>query len=129
MEKEILTKRHTRNKTKRFLVFLLLFVACSSSVFAQSKTISGVVTSAGEPLIGAKKKEKGTQTFLKKLHSRPVKNEEKSTEYEYVFDCSELQAYNYFFSFGADAEILSPPSLRQKFADSYAAASKLYQAK
>ena len=60
MEKEILTKRHTRNKTKRFLVFLLLFVACSSSVFAQSKTISGVVTSAGEPLIGASIAEKGT---------------------------------------------------------------------
>ena len=79
--------------------------------------------------IHVKLTEKGTQTFLKKLHSRPVKNEEKSTEYEYVFDCSELQAYNYFFSFGADAEILSPPSLRQKFADSYAAASKLYQAK
>ena len=60
MEKEILTKRHTRNKTKRFLVFLLLFVACSSSVFAQSKTISGIVTSAGEPLIGASIAEKGT---------------------------------------------------------------------
>lgn len=77
--------------------------------------------------IHVKLTENGKQTFLKKLHSRPVKNEKKSTTDEYVFDCSEFQAYNYFFSFGADAEILSPLSLRQKFADSYSAASKLYQ--
>lgn len=39
---------------------MLLFLACGSSVFAQSKTISGIVASAGEPLMGASIAEKGT---------------------------------------------------------------------
>ena len=60
MEKGIFTKKQTRNRTKSIIAFLLLFVACSSSVFAQSKNISGVVVSAGEPLIGASIAEKGT---------------------------------------------------------------------
>lgn len=60
MEKEIFTTKQTRQKAKSLLVFLLLFMACGSSVFAQSKNISGVVASAGEPLIGASIAEKGT---------------------------------------------------------------------
>lgn len=60
MEKEIFTTKQTRQKAKSLLVFLLLFMAYGSSVFAQSKNISGVVASAGEPLIGASIAEKGT---------------------------------------------------------------------
>lgn len=60
MEKENFTTKQTRQRAKGLLVFLLLFMACGSSVFAQSKNISGVVASAGEPLIGASIAEKGT---------------------------------------------------------------------
>ena len=60
MEKENFTTQRTRKKAWSFLCFLLLFLACGSSVFAQSKTISGIVASAGEPLMGASIAEKGT---------------------------------------------------------------------
>lgn len=43
-----------------------------------------------------------------------------------VFCCTELQAGNYFFRFGADAEILSPGTLREKFRDGYAEALFAY---
>ena len=60
MEKENFTTKQTRQRAKGFLIFLLLFMACGSSVFAQSKKISGIVAAAGEPLIGASIAEKGT---------------------------------------------------------------------
>lgn len=60
MEKENFTKKRTRGRIKDILVFLLLFMACGGSVFAQSTKISGIVVSAGEPLIGASIAEKGT---------------------------------------------------------------------
>lgn len=41
-------------------------------------------------------------------------------------DCSYEQIRNYFFSFGAEAEILSPNSLRDQFKEELAAALNLY---
>ena len=60
MEKENFITQRTRKKARSLLCFLLLFLACGSSVFAQSKIISGIVASAGEPLMGASIAEKGT---------------------------------------------------------------------
>lgn len=39
--------------------------------------------------------------------------------YDLTFDCSHQQIRNYFFSFGVEAEIISPIELRKKFADEY----------
>jgi len=44
----------------------------------------------------------------------------------FTFYCSEAQAENYFFKFGANAEIIEPASLRDKFKDMYHDASALY---
>lgn len=62
-----------------------------------------------------------------KLSSRPEKIEALSTDDVYVFDCSLRQAFNYFFSFGADAEILSPDELRNEFIENYSSALTIYR--
>lgn len=74
----------------------------------------------GEPeKIEIRLTEKGKQIYRNKLHLRPVKDKVASTDDVYVFYCSEMQAYNYFFAFGQEAEILSPVSLRQRFINGY----------
>ncbi len=47
--------------------------------------------------------------------------------YELTFDCSYNQIRNYFFSFGADAEIISPSSVREWFFRDYQNALRAYQ--
>lgn len=47
--------------------------------------------------------------------------------YELTFDCSYNQIRNYFFSFGADAEIISPSTLREWFFRDYQNALSTYQ--
>lgn len=44
----------------------------------------------------------------------------------YTFDCTQNQIEFYFFKFGADAEILEPEDLRNKFAEMYEEALKNY---
>lgn len=44
----------------------------------------------------------------------------------YTFDCTLRQAENYFFKFGEDAEIISPPSLRNSFFKKYKQAYNRY---
>ena len=68
----------------------------------------------------------GKRTFHNKLYSRPAKNEALSTEDEYVFFCSENQAFHYFYSFGPDAEIISPLSLRERMIKSHMDAISKY---
>lgn len=46
--------------------------------------------------------------------------------YELVFDCSQPQIRNYFFSFGKEAEIISPKSLRDNFIKEYKEAYEQY---
>lgn len=46
--------------------------------------------------------------------------------YELVFDCSHRQIRNYFFSFGKEAEIISPKSLRDEFIKDYKEAYEQY---
>lgn len=56
--------------------------------------------------------------------SKPEPDE--SGEVTLEFDCSELQIENYFYMYGADAYIVSPMVLRQKFAEHYQRALELY---
>ncbi len=70
--------------------------------------------------------KKGQQSYKQRLYSRPVKIESLSTEDVYVFDCTYLEIYNYFFSFGADAEVISPPYMRTRFKNAYENALKQY---
>ena len=70
--------------------------------------------------------DEGKHIFHTKLNSRPVKDTEKSTDNEYVFYCSKRQAYNYFFSFGQNAEILNPPEIREMFKAEYQKALNNY---
>lgn len=62
--------------------------------------------------------ERGQKSYKTKLYSRPVKEPESSGD-TYVFRCSLLQAYNYFFPFGKEAEILEPQRLRERFIKGY----------
>jgi predicted DNA-binding transcriptional regulator YafY len=45
---------------------------------------------------------------------------------EFVFKCTEAQAEFYFFKFGKDAEILEPEELRNKLANMYDEALRMY---
>lgn len=80
--------------------------------------------------------EKGYKIlFLKVIaHQRPIPmSEPKSIEidgelfFDLEFDCSYEQIRNYFFSFGAEAEIMSPTSLRERFIREYMTAINRYQ--
>ena len=78
-----------------------------------------------ETKVVVKLSEKGERLLKTILNSKPVKTE-KVGEGLYHFFCSEEQAYNYFFSFSAEAEILSPPALREKLKHSYQSGLKNY---
>ena len=70
--------------------------------------------------------DNGKRIFRQRITSRPMKDDFLSTDDIYVFSCSEYQAYIYFFSFGEDAEILAPDSLRKKLSIAYGNAAKKY---
>ena len=60
--------------------------------------------------------------------SEPIKVlKDEKTYYELTFDCSYYQIKNYFFPFGAEAEIVSPPLVREWFVNDYQKALSLYQ--
>lgn len=71
--------------------------------------------------------ENGKRSYQSRLYSRPNKIEVLSKDDIYVFDCSHLQALNYFFPFGEDAEILSPETLRERFRNMHEKALKRYK--
>lgn len=82
----------------------------------------------GKPvLIKVRLTEDGKGIYRSKLSSRPEKIDTLSTDDVYVFDCSLRQAFNYFFSFGADAEILAPCELRNEFKKTYFSALATYR--
>ena len=76
--------------------------------------------------IKVKLTEEGKKIYRSKLSSRPEKIEALSTDDVYVFDCSLRQAFNYFFSFGRNAEILEPSELRNEFIENYSSALTAY---
>lgn len=69
--------------------------------------------------------ENGRRLYESALFLRPVLHciDEKGM---FHFHCTSMQAGSYFLRFGADAEILSPESLRESFADTYRKAANLY---
>ena len=70
----------------------------------------------------------GERLYGRMLHLRPAFTE-KSREQPGVciFTCSPRQAENYFFNFGAEAEILEPAWLREEFQKKYRAAAEVYE--
>ncbi|WP_456297519.1 hypothetical protein [Catonella morbi] len=70
--------------------------------------------------------EEGQKLYNRILHLRPkyVRIEEKNI---YVFDCSLKQIEYYFFKFGKEAEIISPPQLREKFKNDHLEAYEVYK--
>lgn len=82
--------------------------------------------------------EKGYNSLYLKIiaYQRPIPiNEPKLIEkdgnrfFELVFDCSHQQIRNYFFSYGAEVEIICPSSLRETFINEYKKAIEHYNPK
>lgn len=69
--------------------------------------------------------DNGIKKYRTQLHLRP-KYESIEEKYVYSFQCTEAQAEFYFFKFGADAEILEPAHLAEKFRRMYQRAYQLY---
>ena len=74
------------------------------------------------------------ETYLRHIaRQRPIPVKEpkaviinNETFYELEFDCSHIQIMNYFFSFGADAIIVSPKEVRDKLIEKYKDAFEKY---
>ncbi len=67
----------------------------------------------------------GRRVFLQRSYMRPVPEDIRGDVYR--FNCTPMQARNYFLSFGKEAEILEPASLRKEFMKIYREAAKLYE--
>ncbi len=59
----------------------------------------------------------GEKMFRQRLYARPVVKEVK--EDTYSFQCTQRQAFLYFFTFTGEAEVLSPPELREMMREAY----------
>ena len=70
--------------------------------------------------------ENGKQIYQSRLSNRPERIEALSTDHIYVFDCTPRQIFNFFFSFGPEAEIMSPESIREHFHNTLADTLSLY---
>jgi hypothetical protein len=72
----------------------------------------------------------GIRRFQNKLFLRPYPIERQSLpngDEVFTFKCTPYQIESYFFTFGAEAELLSPAHLRERFRQLYQTASELYQ--
>lgn len=71
---------------------------------------------------------KGLESFRRQLYLRPQFYEiDKNDKHIYTFHCTEIQATNYFFKMGWDANIVEPTYLHDKFMKRYERALKSYQ--
>lgn len=76
--------------------------------------------------------EQGMRNYKEWINQRPpytekcISTTDDKIRYMLSFNCSERQIQNYFFKFGAEAEILEPESLRNLFSAMYHSASELY---
>lgn len=68
---------------------------------------------------------KGLENLARQLYMRPHTCQKLSAD-TFVFTCTEVQAINYFFKFGMDAQILEPDYLRKKFISRYQSALNGY---
>lgn len=67
--------------------------------------------------------EEGATSYRYSVLHRPI-HKKIETGNVYVFECSEQQAEYFFLRFAENAEILEPPTLREKFAKLYASGLK-----
>lgn len=71
--------------------------------------------------------DKGLESFRRQLYMRPrIYTIDKNDKHVYTFRCTEIQAINYFFKFGWDANIIRPIELREKIKERYLKALKTY---
>lgn len=80
-----------------------------------------------ETFIRVRLTPEGVCQYQTQLSMRPAFDPALTQGNEYVFLCTEHQAEHYFFKFGKEAEILSPPSLRKRFQRQYQDAALVYQ--
>lgn len=97
-----------------------------ANIESQLSTYSPAYLVGKPEQIKVKLTSKGKRSYQSRLYSRPEKIEVLSTDDIYVFDCTSQQVFNYFFSFGADAEIISPEYLRNRFLNTYKQALTKY---
>ena len=69
----------------------------------------------------------GKKIYKSKLFSRPERIDTAQDDTVYIFSCTQKQAFNYFFSFGANVEIISPAELREEFIKKYSEALEQYK--
>lgn len=98
-------------------------ISCLQEAINQ-KGVMFLVADASEEIV-VRLTDNGKRMFKTQIHMRPMAS--KINGDIYTFSCSAFQAKNYFFKFGKEAEILSPPFLRQQFADEYEAANRIYE--
>lgn len=67
----------------------------------------------------------GEKLYRRKLYSRPERVYRKDDEY--IFTCTENQAFNYFLPFLGEVEIVSPDSLRQRLYNAHKKAADRYE--
>lgn len=72
--------------------------------------------------------ETGKKIYNSRIYMRPKRTEIKDNNI-WVFNCTQLQAYNFFFSFGENAEVINPPELRDRFIQSVNKMSEIYSHK
>lgn len=96
------------------------------------KELAQIIASRGVQFTGSEKIEdvsvrltkEGKAKFQRQLHLRPMLVGREEDIFKFV--CTEAQADFYFFKFGADAEIIEPKSLREKFKAMYECALLKY---
>ena len=73
---------------------------------------------------------RGNSMYNSQAHLRPAFDSRQQNEdgtWLYAFSCTPIQVQFYFFKFGADAEVLSPPELRERFTGEYEKALAVYK--
>lgn len=89
----------------------------------------GAMFMSSDPIdIKIKFTSKGLESFKHQLYMRPqFYSIDKENKFIYNFHCTEIQAINYFFKFGWDANIIEPVELAEKFKIRYERALKSYK--
>lgn len=71
--------------------------------------------------------EFGRKAFMQRSYMRPIPERVEGDVYH--FHCAPMQIRNYFLTFGKEAEILEPASLRKEFGRIFKDAAKVYKEK
>ena len=80
-------------------------------------------------LIHIRFSKRGKAMYESPANLRPAltkRREDSDGSWGFEFNCTQIQAQYYFFKFGSDAEIISPPELRKEFFEQYSKARSLY---